>query len=49
MHVWITVVAANQSKALGSLVHSGIIGPDGNYVVRVPNQGERLFVGDIST
>lgn len=49
MRIGITVVAANQPKALGSLVHSGIIGPDGNYVIRVPNQGEQFFVAEIST
>jgi predicted amidohydrolase len=48
MRIGITVVAANQPKALGSLVHCGIVGPDGNYVVRVPNHGEQFFVGDIS-
>lgn len=49
MRIGITVVAANQPKVLGSLVHSGIVGPDGNYIVRVPNKGEQLFVGAIST
>jgi predicted amidohydrolase len=47
MRIGISVVAADQPKALGSLVHSGIVGPDGNYVVRVPHQGEHLFVGQI--
>lgn len=48
MRIGITVVAANQPKSLGSLVHSGIVGPDGNYVVRVPNEGEHLYVGEVT-
>jgi predicted amidohydrolase len=48
MRIGITIVAANQPRALGSLVHCGIVGPDGNYVVRVPNKGEQLFVGEIT-
>lgn len=49
MRIGITIVAANQPRTLGSLVHCGIVGPDGSYVVRVPNEGEHLFVGEIST
>jgi predicted amidohydrolase len=49
MRIGTWVVAANQPKALGSLVHCGVIGPDGDYVVRVPNEGEHLFVGEIAT
>jgi predicted amidohydrolase len=48
MRIGITVVAANQPKVLGSLVHCGIVGPDGNYLVRAPNRGEHFFVGNIS-
>jgi hypothetical protein len=49
MRIGITVVAANQPSALGSLVHCGIVGPDGSYLVRVPNEGEQFFIGNIST
>ena len=48
MRIGITIVAANQPRSLGSLVHSGIVGPDGDYVVRVPARGEHLFVGEVS-
>jgi predicted amidohydrolase len=48
MRIGITIVAANQPRALGSLVHCGIIGPDGNYIEGVPNDGEHFFVGDIT-
>ena len=48
MRIGITIVAANQPRALGSLVHCGIVGPDGSYVVRVPNDGERFFVGEVT-
>jgi predicted amidohydrolase len=48
MRIGISVVAADRPGTLGSLVDCGIIGPDGNYIVRVPNEGERLFVGEIA-
>ena len=48
MRTGISVVAADQPGAMGSLVYSGVIGPDGHYSVRVPNEGEHLFVGEIA-
>ena len=48
MRIGISVVAADQPGTLGSLVHCGIVGPDGNYTVRVPNEGEHLFVGEVA-
>jgi len=47
MRIGIAVVAADQPKQLGSLVNSGIIGMDGNYIVKAPNLGEHFFVGEI--
>ena len=47
MRIGITIVAADQPGELGSLVNSGIIGPEGEYITQVPNKGEHLFVAEI--
>ncbi|NOZ22011.1 MAG: carbon-nitrogen hydrolase family protein [Planctomycetes bacterium] len=47
MRIGITIVAANQPGPLGGPVNCGIIGPDGQYIVRTPNKGERFFLGEI--
>ena len=46
--IGITIVAANPPGQTGSHVNCGIIGPDGQYIARLPNKGQRLFVGDVT-